>query len=231
MNIEEIREYGKKIMELLGLDKPLVAVKLAKSKDEIPEGYELPEEAKRHCEWIQAARLEGKKLYAPAEKHFCKGGAYAIGVLKKPPKILVTGKLYVNLGNFIDENVAKQVVDAIPKVKEDIYASVYAPLTETDFVPDSVVFIGCALHCLRLVQALLCHKGVRLHADFSGIQSLCGDAVAAVYLRKTPNMTLGCNGSRVNAGVKPDELIVAFPPERLEDIVKALEHFKKFEGF
>ncbi|ACV25140.1 DUF169 domain-containing protein [Methanocaldococcus fervens] len=230
MDVNEIRENAKKLMELLGVDKPLVAVKLAKTKDEIPEGYETLEEEKRHCEMIQLARLERKKLYATADKHLCKGGAYAIGVFRNPPEPLATGKLYVKLGNYKDEEAAKKTVDAIPRVEEEIYASVYAPLDETDFVPDSIVFIGLPKHALRLVQAILYHKGGRFQADYSGIQSLCADAVAAVYTRKAPNMTLGCNGSRKYAGIQPEEAVVAFPPEKLKDIVEALEHFKQVWG-
>ena len=230
MEVNEIRENAKKLMDLLGLDKPLVAVKLAKSQDEIPEGYEALAEEKRHCEMIQMARLERKKLYATADKHLCKGGAYAIGVFKNPPEPLATGKLYVKLGNYKDEEGAKKTVDAIPKVEEEVYATVYAPLDETDFIPDSVVFIGEPLYALRLVQAILYHKGGRFQADFAGIQSLCADAVAAVYTRKAPNLTLGCNGSRKYAGIKPEEVVVAFPVEKLKDIVEALEHFKQVWG-
>ena len=230
MDINEIRENAKKLMDLLGLDKPLVAVKLAKSQDEIPEGYETLEEEKRHCEMIQMARLEGKKLYATADKHLCKGGAYAIGVFKNPPEPLATGKLYVKLGNYKDEEGAKKTVDAIPKVEEDIYATVYAPLDETDFIPDSIVFIGLPKHALRLVQAILYHNGGRFQADFAGIQSLCADAVAAVYTRKAPNLTLGCNGSRKYAKIEDSEMILSFQPSELENIIEALEHFKEVWG-
>jgi len=230
MEVNEIRENAKKLMDLLGLDKPLVAVKLAKSQDEIPEGYEALAEEKRHCEMIQMARLERKKLYATADKHLCKGGAYAIGVFKNPPEPLATGKLYVKLGNYKDEEGAKKTVDAIPKVEDDIYASVYAPLDETDFIPDSIVFISLPKHALRLAQAVLYHNGGRFQADFAGIQSLCADAVAAVYTRKASNLTLGCNGSRKYAGIKPEEVVVAFPVEKLKDIVEALEHFKQVWG-
>ncbi|NPA61969.1 MAG: DUF169 domain-containing protein [Methanococci archaeon] len=227
MDINEVRTYAKKLMELMMLDKPFVAVKLAKSEGEIPEGYETLEEERRHCEMIQLARLERKKLYATVDKHLCKGGAYAMGVFRNPPEPLATGKLYVKLGNFKDEEAAKKTVEAIPKVEEEIYATVYAPLDETDFVPDSIVFIGEPLYALRLVQAMLYHKGGRFQADFSGIQSLCADAVAAVYTRKAPNMTLGCNGSRKYAGIKPEEVVVAFPPEKLKDIVEAIEYFRQ----
>ena len=102
----EIKELGKKMEELMGLEYPAVAVKLVKSSEEIPEGYNELEEQARHCEMIQIARKEGKKFYATIDKHMCKGGAYAIGVLHDAPEPLATGKLYHKLGNFATEDGA-----------------------------------------------------------------------------------------------------------------------------
>jgi len=226
----DIKELGKKLEELLGLEYPAVAVKLAKSKDEIPENYNEIEEQIRHCEMIQIARKKGKKFYATLDKHACKGGAYAMGILQNPPEPLATGKLYHKLGNFETEEAAIRTVEAIPKVKEKIYASVYSPLSNTDFEPDSILVITTPKKGLRLVQALLYKEGGRFQGDFAGIQSLCADAVAAVKVRGVANATLGCNGSRKYARIEDEEMIFAFPPSDLENIVKALEHFKEVWG-
>jgi len=227
MNISEL---GKKFEELLGLEHPAVAVKLAKSKEEIPEGYSEIEEPVRHCEMIQICRKENKKFYATVEKHSCKGGAYAMGILKNAPEPLATGKLYYKLGNFATEEGAVKTVEAIPKVKEEIYASVYSPLESCDFEPDVVVVITSPKRGLRITQALLYKEGGRFQADFAGIQSLCADAVAAVKVRGVANATLGCNGSRKYAKIEDGEMIFAFPPSELENMVEALEHFKEVWG-
>ena len=226
----DVKELGKKLEELLGLEYPPVAVKLAKSKDEIPENYSEIENQVRHCEMVQIARKEGKKFYATLEKHLCKGGAYAIGILQNPPEPLATGKLYHKLGNFETEEAAIRTVEAIPRVKEEVYASVYSPLSDADFEPDSILVIATPKKGLRLVQALLYKEGGRFQGDFAGIQSLCADAVAAVKVRGVANATLGCNGSRKYARIEDGEMIFAFPPSDLENIVKALEHFKEIWG-
>ena len=223
----EIKGLGKKLEELLDLEYPAVAVKLAKSKEEIPEGYKEIEDEIRHCEMVQLARKEGKKFYATLDKHACKGGAYALGILQDPPEPLATGKLYHKLGNFESEEAARRTVEAIPRVEEKIYASVYAPLSDADFEPDAILVITTPKKVLRLVQALLYKEGGRFQGDFSGIQSLCADAVAAVKVRGRANATLGCNGSRKYARIEDGEMIFAFPPSDLENIVKALQHFKE----
>ncbi|EHP83606.1 DUF169 domain-containing protein [Methanotorris formicicus] len=226
----DLKEKGAKLKELLGLEGSAVAVKLAKSKDEIPAGYEELGEEKRHCEMIQIARKEGKKFYATKEKHSCKGGAYAIGVVQDAPEPLKTGKLYHKLGNFATEEGAVKTVGAIPRVKEEMYASVYAPLEDADFTPDSIVVICTPKQGLRLTQALLYKNGGRFQADFSGIQSLCADAVAAVKVRGVANATLGCNGSRKYAEIADEEVVFAFPVDDLDNVIEALEHFKEIWG-
>ena len=118
MEIQKIRELGSKLQEILALEKPATAVKLVKSKEEIPSDYKELENPIRHCEMIQTARTEGKKFYATIDKQACKGGAYAIGILQNPPEPLKTGVLYHNLGNFPTEEAAIKTVQAIPRVKE-----------------------------------------------------------------------------------------------------------------
>ncbi len=65
--------------------------------------------------------------------------------------------------------------------------------------------------------------GGRFEADFAGIQSICGDAVAGPYITKKPNITLGCEASRKFADIKPYEVIVGMNGENLGTIVNALE--------
>lgn len=227
MEIQKIRELGSKLQELLALEKPATAVKLVKSKEEIPSDYKELENPIRHCEMIQTARTEGKKFYATIDKQACKGGAYAIGILQNPPEPLKTGVLYHNLGNFPTEEAAIKTVQAIPRVKEPMYAGVYAPLNQTDFEPDAIVVLVTPKKGLRLTQALNYAAGGRFQADFAGIQSLCADAVAAVKTRGVANATLGCNGSRAYANIKDDELVFSFPLSDLENVIKALEYFKE----
>lgn len=226
----ELMKLGKKLHELVGLEYPAVAVKLVKSKEEISKNLQELEKPVRHCEMVQIARKSGKKFYAAVEKHSCKGGAFAIGILKDVPEPLKTGKLYYKLGNFKTEKGAIATVDAIPKVSEKQYASTYSPLDEATFTPDSIVVITTPKKGLRLAQALLYTKGGRFQSDFAGIQSLCADAVAAVKIRGTSNLTLGCNGSRKYAKIGDNELIFAFPLSELENMIKALEHYKELWG-
>jgi uncharacterized protein (DUF169 family) len=93
-----------------------------------------------------------------------------------------------------------------------------------------VVLILNPKQALRVSQAYLNAKGGRISSDYSGIQSLCADAVVAVKERGVPNMTLGCNGSRGYAGVAEEEVVIGIPPENLKDILEALKTFQEKWG-
>lgn len=219
----------KELKELLGIKGSPVAVKLVKSPDEIPEGYTEIETKKRHCEFVQDARLEALEGYATEDKHLCKGGAGVMGITSIPEPV-ATGKMYHKLGNYQTLEASKDTVDAIPKSSEKYYASLYSPLETAKFEPDVVVLVVNPKQALKISQALLNKKGGRLSSDYSGIQSLCADAVVAVKQRGVSNMTLGCNGSRNYAKIGEDEVIIGIPAEEFNEMVDALETFKEKWG-
>ncbi len=224
--------YGEKVKELkelLGLKGSPVAVKLVKSSDEIPNGYQKIDEKKRHCEFVQDARLIGNKGYATSQEHLCKGGAGVMGI-ESLPESVATGKMYHQLGNFETAEVASETVAAIPKSSEEYYASLYSPLETADYEPDVIILVLTPRQALRVSQAYLRAKGGRISSDYSGIQSLCADAVVAVKERGVPNMTLGCSGSRKYAKIADEEVILGIPAKNFDEIVDALKTFKEKWG-
>ena len=64
-------------------------------------------------------------------------------------------------------------------------------LKHAPFDPDVVVIICNPKQAMQLAQAMVYTLGGRFEADFAGIQSICGDAVAGPYTTKRPNITLG----------------------------------------
>ncbi|WFN35616.1 DUF169 domain-containing protein [Methanogenium sp. S4BF] len=220
---------GKELKELLNLKGSPVAVKLIHSGAEIPAGYEKVPEKSRHCQFVQDARLKGMKGYATKEEHMCTGGAGVMGIEALPEQV-ATGSTYHKLGNFKTAEGALDTVSAIPKSTENHYASLYSPLETAEFEPDVVVIVATPRQALRLSQAYIHEKGGRISSDYSGIQSLCADAVVAVRERGVPNMTLGCNGSRKFSGIAEEEVILGIPPKNLPAIIEALKTFSEKWG-
>jgi len=212
---------AKKIKDDIGLEKSPVAIKLVLRKEDIPEGIEEIDSKMRHCEMVQKAS-QGDSFYALPDDQMCKGGAAAIGAEEAPEK-LKTGEFYYDLGRFSSLGSAKRTLDAIPKIDMRTYATVYSPLEKANFDPDVILIICNPKQAMMLAQALVYTLGGRVEADFSGIQSLCADAVAGPYMRKQANITLGCSGSRQYADIKDDEVIVGLNGENIGCVVNALD--------
>ncbi len=217
----EYKDLSMKIKDKLGLEKSPVAIKLVLKEEDIPEGILKTEKNMRHCEMVQRAS-QGEMFYSTVEEQSCKGGAGAIGLMEPLEKVK-SGEMYYSLGRFSSLGSAKRTVDAIPNIDPIMKAIAYAPLESAPFDPDVVVIICNPKQAMQLAQAMVYTLGGRFEADFAGIQSICGDAVAGPYTTKRPNITLGCSGSRKYADIQSDEVIVGMNGENIGCVVNALE--------
>ena len=221
----DYEELSSKLKTLLNLKGSPVAVKLVSDKKEIPSDVPELKEKLRHCEMVQKAR-QGEVFYATKEQHACAGGAGALGVMETPEKIK-TGEFYYGLGRFKTLESAKKTMEAVPRTGKHFMASMYAPLEKANFKPDVIVVLGNPKQLLKIAQSNIYHDGGRNNVSFSGIQSVCADAVAQPYNTGEMNATFGCDGSRKYAKIADDELIVGIPVAKLAGLVEALEKISK----
>jgi uncharacterized protein (DUF169 family) len=220
INYEESSEILKKT---LGLNGSPVAIAFATSKDEIPPGVPELEKTIRHCMMVGLARKEGKTFYAPVDKHECNGGAWALG-LKDLTQTLKTGEFYFKLGKFASSAACKRTIDKVSHLAPGYtYATLYAPLEKTPFIPQIVLIIANPRSMLKLAQSSLFRLGGRIYSEFSGIQSVCSDATAQTFLSGRPNFSLGCDGSRKFSGIADDEMVMGIPAELLPETTEALK--------
>ncbi len=220
VNYVEASETLKKVLDLKGSP---IAIKLATSKDDIPAGMVELDKTIRHCSMVNLARQEGKIFFATSGKHECNGGAWALGLRDLTPT-LKTGDFYFKLGKYDSAAACKRTIDKVPHLGSgDTYATLYAPLEKTPFTPHVILIVTTPRNMLKLAQSTLFRLGGRIHAEFSGIQSVCADTTAQTYLTGQPNFSLGCDGSRKFSGIADDEMVMGFPAEMLPEISAALK--------
>ena len=218
-------EKNQKYCDVIGskvklITKP-VAMKLIKSEDEIPEGFDLIDEKVRHCEMVRKASL-GEKFYSTAEEQMCLGGAGAIGLMEMPKK-LANGEKYYSLGRFKDLETAKSLTSKLSIVEDKHWGMLYAPLDEADFKADVIQIITEPVGGMKLAQSIVYASGEKINPNFAGIQSLCGDAFANPYIEKGVNFTLGCDGSRKAADVKDNEMAIGISADKIDEVISGLE--------
>ena len=218
-------EKNQKYCDVIGskvklITKP-VAMKLIKSEDEVPEGFNLIDEKVRHCEMVRKASL-GEKFYSTAEEQMCLGGAGAIGLMEMPKK-LANGEKYYSLGRFKDLESAKSLTSKLSIVEDKHWGMLYAPLDEADFKADVIQIITEPVGGMKLAQSIVYASGEKINPNFAGIQSLCGDAFANPYIEKGVNFTLGCDGSRKAADVKDNEMAIGISADKIDEVISGLE--------
>jgi uncharacterized protein (DUF169 family) len=208
--------------ELLHLDGSPVAVKFITNADHLPEGVAQIGETVTHCQMVNRARKEGMIFYSTKENHSCMGGASALGLRELTPT-LKSGEFYYKLGKFDSWPSCKRTIDRIPRVEPGAtYAIAYAPLEKTPFDPTIVLIVTTPKVMLKLAQSTLYLLGGRINCNFAGIQSVCADASAQVYLTGAVNFSLGCDGSRKYSGIQEAEMVMGIPTEMLPTITEAL---------
>ncbi|HVP24949.1 MAG TPA: DUF169 domain-containing protein [Methanomicrobiales archaeon] len=216
-------EAAEALKKALSLSGSPVAVKLARSREEVPAGIPEQKETVRHCQMVNMARKEGAIFYAPSAKHQCNGGAWALGLREITPT-LESGEHYFKLGKFESLPAGKRTMDRIPHLRTgETYAIIYAPLEKTPFDPDIVIIVTTPRNMLKLAQATLFRLGGRISSEMAGIQSVCSDATAQPYLSGKACFSLGCDGSRKFSGITDDEMVMGFPVEMLPEISEAIK--------
>jgi uncharacterized protein (DUF169 family) len=172
---------------------------------------------------VGMARKEGRIFYATVDNHSCMGGSWALGLRELTPT-LKSGEFYYKLGKFESWAACKRTIDRVPHVESlTTCATLYAPLEKAPFDPTLVLIITKPKSMLKLAQSNLYRLGGRITSNFSGIQSVCSDACAQVYLNGTPNYSLGCDGSRKYSGIEEGEMVMGIPIEMIPEITYALK--------
>jgi len=208
--------------EHLHLEGSPVAIKFITSKEHLPEGVPALEEKATHCQMVNMARKDGKIFYSVNENHACMGGSWALGLREMTPT-LKSGEFYYKLGKYDSWAACKRTILNIPHVESGAtYGIAYAPLEKVPYDPTLVLLVTTPKAMLKLAQSNLYRLGGRITCNFAGIQSVCSDASAQVYLTGKMNFSLGCDGSRKYSGIEEGEMVMGIPAEMLPEIADAL---------
>jgi len=217
------QESAELLTKYLGINGSPVAFRFATKKEDIPEGMVEIDRTIRHCMMVSLARTEKKAFYATVSKHECNGGAWSLG-LKELTPTLKTGEFYFKLGKFASTSACKRTIDKVPHIATgETYATMYAPLESTPFIPQIVIIITNPRGMLKLAQSTLFTLGGRIYPEFAGIQSVCTDACALPFMSGKPNFSLGCDGSRKFSGIQDGEMVMGMPVEMLPEVIAALK--------
>jgi len=122
---------------------------------------------------------------------------------------------------FSDKEVAAQQLKEYPLMPA-AEAVVMAPLAFNKFDPDMILIYGNPAQLMLLMNGLQFKKYERYQFFFIG-EGACADGLAQSYKTGKPALAIPCFGERRYGGVADDEIVIALPPEMLEQAVGGLK--------
>ena len=207
-----------------GLDYNPIAVKFVRSLSDLPEGVKKFGAASGEsgpksflcAMWGDCLRGAGP-FYTTKELQLCGGGAIAAGFgsllpLKVAEKFMIgDGKLFGSM-NALRSSLAS----TLPFVDGEFEAQIVGPLAamnDDTLRPDVVLIVCKPFQGQHIMRAYGFDTGELVHGIAGG--STCEMVSSFVVSTGKPTFTLGDTGGNAGLSLAPDELLLAFPYDKL----------------
>ena len=226
LELKQIREYGARMVSILGLFSSPVGVRLLSSDGKVSPGAERLLQH-RYCQALMKARRGGDVLL-DGEGISCPAAAAAFG-FRPLPQGLQSGQGLVGFGIVSDSAVGRQMFIDMPRLDPGKIAMLHLfPLEKAEYVPDLVVVEDEVEKLMWIVLSYLHAKGgQRVPSTTAVLQATCVDSTIVPYLEKRLNFGYGCYGCRDATDIGPHETVLGFPASMLPLIIEHLEFLGK----
>ena len=225
---DELRVIANRYNEMLRLASYPVAVKMFEHQEELQgvkdeRGRAVPRIGDGKftvCQLLAQARYLGRTVAGTAESlSMCLPGAAAMG-FQELPEGFADGHVRAY---YIDEEIARKNMAAIPKFEAGKYVAMLAsPLERMPIDPDIVLFFGNTAQIYRFIHSYLYNKVGRLEFSSSGLVG-CSDLIVAPLQSAKPGIALPGNGTRLAGWFSDEEAGCGVPANILEDVLEGLE--------
>lgn len=225
--IKDYQAVGRKLKERLDLETEIVAVKFVKNVSEFLPGFIRPfkdtGKVMPLCQAFAATRYEKKKIAMSAEDNSCTPVTFAHGWAKVSMYRFIKSQV-TNDWNKDTLSVLRRFTSYLtlgPSVALSMWplnnlfqrhrGFMSAPLSETPFIPDTVV-IFCKPGDMVFIAGAFCYESKYLprsiHTGFG--ESCFAGALLPLRLKRPVSINLG-TGERAWGRVKKDEVAIGMP--------------------
>ncbi len=221
--MNEIREMGQRMIDILGLEGSPVGVRLLTADEEAPAGAEVLEHH-RYCQALMKARRKLDVLLT-ADNLSCPAAASAFG-FRPLPEMLKSGKGLVGFGIVSDPMVGVTMFEGMKRLEPGTIKQLHLfPLEGAECVPD-VIVVEDKPEKLMWIMLSYMHamNGERVPASTAVLQATCVDSTIIPFLENRLNYGYGCYGCRDATDLTDSETAMGFPAEMLPAIIKHLEY-------
>lgn len=226
IEVDQIREIGKRMISVLNLSFSPVGVRLVAGGQEFPNDSQRLKQH-RYCQALMKAR-RGKSVVLDKEGISCPAAAAAFG-FRPLTSGLQSGKGLVGFGIVADEEVGRKMFANMPKLKfGEIQRLKLFPLERAQDIPDIVVVEDEVEKLMWIVLSFLhATGGERVGSSTAVLQATCVDSTIVPYLEKRLNFGYGCYGCRDATDIGANETALGFPASMLPLIAEHLQFLSK----
>ena len=211
----------KKAYALLELERKIVGIKLAKSKEEF-ERFHAKEVASplAYCVAVKIAMM-GTGIKFTKETSGCGGSTRALGLVS-PSSGFYDGSEGCRLGLYETEKIAACVSEKMKLCPADTYGVIVKPLELFEEEPDLVLMVSNSKNVMRIIQGYTYVFGMQPNFNLTGNQAMCVECSSYPLMTDDINISLFCSGTRFLAKWKDTEVAVGMPYHKFSKVIEGV---------
>lgn len=229
--MSRLNEQIKQLMEMMNLHLNPQAIKMIENEADVPADAIRPlKDYGKHvalCQAMALTKREGKTVYMTKEDHWCWNPLIGLGSVKCEPGM----ESFDEICKYLcveDMNKARKFLAEFPKLPYHKYVGILiAPAQSCDFIPD-VILINCKNNYqLRFMLLGIKNKtGKMLNNPFDALDT-CSHTIVEPMLTGEYRIAIPDPGDQVRALADKNEIVLAVPTSRLEELVSGCSAMDK----
>lgn len=222
MTLDELHKLGTELEQWLRMRVHPIAVKMLKSRDEVPQGAMIPTRDWGHkyslCQSFAKSQRDGWMIAMFKEDNWCFEPVVGLGFAERIPHFLKGHHRYPDSVRTLEG--ASEWCRNMPYLEYGIYQGIVsAPINTCNFMPDVIVMHVNSMQASQLLILRNWFDGKDLHCQLSG-HAVCVYAVVPPILANECTVAIPCRGDRRLAFAQDDELVFSLIPHMLPDFVE-----------
>lgn len=181
-------------------------------EDTPPAGWSRTTERCSFCRYVALART-GDAFYTTPEDILCPLGAFHLGLQQRDSAVVEAMVARVVQWYYTDEASARRYLETAAHLPDDAGNRIFLYFKDLAlYPPDIVIVAGKPDEIMAAVRDyVLATSGERMVVHMGGIAATCGEVGALPLITQTPNVSLGCSGTRSAGKLPADELLLGIP--------------------
>jgi len=229
MKLNILHEYGNKIEAHLKLNTFTLAIKLLKSKKDIPSIAKRPKKDFGYhlslCQAFAISRREGTSFAMFKEDMWCFEPVIGLGLAKAPQYFLEGNNRFPRTARTLE--AGKNWAQSFPHFELGKYKGIaFAPLSKTTFEPDLIILYCDPTQLTQIMIAINWIDGNDINCKLSG-HAGCVYSIVPTIQNNQFQVSIPCVGDRKRAAAQDDELVFSSPIKKVGDLVMGLEFLAK----